>query len=131
VSLRRLRREIRAATETVMAASPMVPSANKSPHGDAAVVEHTAPDRDAEARREIAAALHGHFTRAHSGHEQWECETAADAVWPVVERIRERARAEGAADALDEAAEASGSRNWRIGAWLHDRATALRSGDAG
>jgi hypothetical protein len=51
----------------------------------------TAPDRDAEARQEIAAALPRGWLSDDDRRR------IAAAVWPVVERIRERARAEGAA----------------------------------
>jgi hypothetical protein len=51
---------------------------------------------DAEARQEIAAALPRGWLSDDDRRR------IAAAVWPVVERIRERARAEGAADALAE-----------------------------
>jgi hypothetical protein len=58
----------------------------------------TAPDRDAEARQEIAAALPRGWLSDDDRRR------IAAAVWPVVERIRERAWAEAleaAADSMD------------------------------
>jgi hypothetical protein len=98
----------------------------------------TAPDRDAEARQELAAALHVLLLESGvGGMTRWDKASAiANAVWPVVERIRERARAEGAADELD--------RMGDVLAKAHDLGPArrcrnradklragLRSGDAG
>jgi hypothetical protein len=59
----------------------------------------TAPDRDAEARQELAAALEDAIGPHVSGGLRIEEIVAA--VWPVVERIRERARAEVAAKVRD------------------------------
>jgi hypothetical protein len=59
----------------------------------------TAPDRDAEARQELAAALEDAIGPHVSGGLR--IEEIVDAVWPVVERIRERARAEVAAKVRD------------------------------
>jgi hypothetical protein len=91
-------------------------------------------DRDAEARQELAAALEDAIGPHVSGGLRIEEIVAA--VWPVVERIRERARAEGAADELD--------RMGDVLAKAHDLGPArrcrnradklragLRSGDAG
>jgi hypothetical protein len=59
-------------------------------------------DRDAEARQELAAALEDAIGPHVSGGLR--IEEITDAVWPVVERIRERAWAEAleaAADSMD------------------------------
>jgi hypothetical protein len=56
-------------------------------------------DRDAEARQELAAALEDAIGPHVSGGLR--IEEIVDAVWPVVERIRERARAEVAAKVRD------------------------------
>jgi hypothetical protein len=52
-------------------------------------------------RDRLAAALHGWMTRAHSGHEEWECCAPIDALLPVIRELR----AEAAAEALETAAD--------------------------
>jgi hypothetical protein len=101
-----------------------------------------APDRDAEARQEIATALGhdigGECRSTYLDDEPCDCTSPRrlERLMPVVERIRERARAEGAADELD--------RMGDVLAKAHDLGPArrcrnradklragLRSGDAG
>jgi hypothetical protein len=71
----------------------------------------TASDRDAEARQEIATALGhdigGECRSTYLDDEPCDCTSPRrlERLMPVVERIRERARAEGAADALEAAAD--------------------------
>jgi hypothetical protein len=56
----------------------------------------TGPVPDTVLRERLAAVLHDWHTRAHSGHEEWECRGLADALLPVVQQYA----AEKAAEAL-------------------------------